>query len=66
MAAVFGLPYRMFVSGLGLVIVLLSATGVIVWWKKREGRLALATRRTPRFAARVAVTEPKPGYGNTG
>jgi uncharacterized iron-regulated membrane protein len=66
MAAVFGLPYRMFVSGLGLGIVLLSATGVIVWWKKREGRLALATRRAPRFAASVAVTEPKPGYGSTG
>jgi uncharacterized iron-regulated membrane protein len=38
MADVFGLPYRIFVCGLGLVITMLSVTGVYIWWKKRSAR----------------------------
>ncbi len=38
MANVFGLPYRIFVCGLGLVITMLSVTGVYIWWKKRRAR----------------------------
>jgi uncharacterized iron-regulated membrane protein len=38
MANVFGLPYRIFVCVLGLVIAALSVTGVIVWWHKRRAR----------------------------
>lgn len=41
-AAVFGLPYRIFVCLLGLTIVMLSVTGVIIWWKKRRARRAKA------------------------
>lgn len=37
-ANVFGLPYRIFVSVLGLLIVMLSSTGVYIWWKKRRAR----------------------------
>lgn len=37
-ANVFGLPYRLFVSGLGLLIVMLATTGVYIWWKKRRAR----------------------------
>lgn len=37
-ANVFGLPYRIFVSMLGLLIVMLASTGVYVWWKKRQAR----------------------------
>lgn len=37
-ANVFGLFYRIFVSFLGLAIVILSGTGVYVWWKKRSAR----------------------------
>ncbi|WP_018268091.1 PepSY-associated TM helix domain-containing protein [Methylosinus sp. LW4] len=37
-ASVFGLPYKIFVCALGLVIVMLSATGVYIWWKKRNAR----------------------------
>ncbi|MBL8430169.1 MAG: PepSY domain-containing protein [Dechloromonas sp.] len=37
-ANVFGLPYRIFVSMLGLLIVMLASTGVYVWWKKRRAR----------------------------
>ena len=38
MADVFGLPYRIFVCALGLVITMLSITGVYIWWKKRKAR----------------------------
>lgn len=37
-ANVFGLPYRIFVSILGLLITLLSVTGVYIWWKKQTAR----------------------------
>lgn len=36
MARVFGLPYRIFVCVLGLIITMLSVTGVYIWWKKRS------------------------------
>lgn len=44
MANVFGLPYRIFVCVLGLVIAMLSVTGVYIWWKKRVARLKQAAR----------------------
>lgn len=50
MANLFGLPYRIFVCAMGLVIVMLSATGVYIWWKKRSARLAHARRTAPRSA----------------
>ncbi|MBE7527139.1 MAG: PepSY domain-containing protein [Burkholderiales bacterium] len=40
MANVFGLPYRIFVCVLGLVIVMLSVTGIIIWMKKRQARFS--------------------------
>lgn len=43
--AMLGLPYRIFVSVLGIVIVILSVTGVYIWWKKRAARQKQATRR---------------------
>ncbi|MGJ0454619.1 MAG: PepSY-associated TM helix domain-containing protein [Methylocystis sp.] len=49
-ANLFGMPYRIFVCVLGLVITMLSITGVYIWWKKRRARrahfLAQAARRT--------------------
>lgn len=38
MGQVFGLPYRIFVSFCGLALVLVSVTGVLIWWKKRRGK----------------------------
>lgn len=38
MARVFGMPYRLLVCALGLGIAMLSATGVYIWWKKRQAR----------------------------
>ncbi|MBM3553848.1 MAG: PepSY domain-containing protein [Alphaproteobacteria bacterium] len=47
MANVFGLPYRVFVCLLGLVITMLSVTGVYIWWKKRRARRRRAAEATP-------------------
>lgn len=45
MAQVFGLPYRVFVSMLGLAVTMLSVTGVVIWLKKRSARAGRAFRR---------------------
>jgi uncharacterized iron-regulated membrane protein len=37
-----GLPGRILVCISGVVVALLSVTGVVVWWKKRVGRRARA------------------------
>lgn len=55
-----GVPGRIFISVMGLAVVLLSATGVVIWWRKRSASmLALsrlrgsvgAARRTPMLAS---------------
>jgi uncharacterized iron-regulated membrane protein len=40
MATIWGLPYKLFVCFMGLVITLLSVTGVNIWWKKRRAATA--------------------------
>jgi uncharacterized iron-regulated membrane protein len=50
-ANVFGLPYRIFVSALGLVIAMLSVTGVYIWWKKRKARSLSWQRHNSSAAA---------------
>lgn len=52
MAALWGLPMKVFISALGLAVALLSVTGVYIWWKKRRARLwaAAARGRGPRAA----------------
>lgn len=52
MARVFGLPYRILVSLLGLGVVALSVTGIVVWMKKRSARL-LGKRKQKRPAHRA-------------
>ncbi len=55
MGNVFGLPYRLFVCLMGLIIVLLSVTGIIVWIKKRRAQISkhvtVAQLRQQKFAA---------------
>jgi uncharacterized iron-regulated membrane protein len=51
MANVFGMPYRIFVCGLGVVIAMLSGTGVYIWWKKRQARV----KRKPGAPAAPAL-----------
>ncbi len=36
MAKVWGLPFRIFVCLMGLVVTVLSVTGVVIWWRKRR------------------------------
>lgn len=48
MARVFGRPYQIFVSVLGLLVAMLSVTGVYIWWKKRQARLLSSARRDKR------------------
>ncbi|ASU38880.1 iron-regulated protein [Herbaspirillum sp. meg3] len=38
MGHVFGLPWRIFITFIGLFITVVSVTGVIVWWKKRRAK----------------------------
>lgn len=54
MARVFGVPYRVFVCALGLLIVVLSVTGVYIWWKKLRARKL----RPKRDARREAEARP--------
>ncbi len=42
---ILGLPGRILISVMGLVIAMLSVTGVYIWWKKRAARLKSAVRR---------------------
>jgi len=37
-AGVFGLPYRIVVSALGLAVVTLCLSGIYIWWVKRRAR----------------------------
>lgn len=37
-AKVWGLPMQIFVSAMGLLVVGLTVTGVIIWFKKRKSR----------------------------
>jgi uncharacterized iron-regulated membrane protein len=41
MAAVWGLPFKIFITLMGLVVTMLSVTGVVIWWKKRAARRLL-------------------------
>jgi uncharacterized iron-regulated membrane protein len=58
MANVFGLPYRIFVFIAGIVITMLSVTGVYIWWKKRGFRRHIAAQirhhRTEQSAGALA------------
>ena len=56
-ANLFGLPYKIFVCGLGLAICLLSATGVYIWWRKRLARGAAARRRSGGFRKATEIRE---------
>jgi uncharacterized iron-regulated membrane protein len=45
-ARVWGTPYRVFVSVMGIVVAALSVTGVVIWWKKRSYRSRIKKRST--------------------
>ena len=45
MAKIWGLPYKIFVCLMGLIVAMLSVTGVYIWLKKRKARLMSFERR---------------------
>jgi uncharacterized iron-regulated membrane protein len=52
MAALWGWPMQLFVSVVGVVVAVLSITGVVIWWQRRRARqLAQGLRSTTRPAA---------------
>lgn len=42
---ILGLPGRILISVMGIIVALLSATGVYIWWKKRQARITYETRK---------------------
>jgi uncharacterized iron-regulated membrane protein len=42
---ILGLPGRILISFMGIVVAMLSVTGVVIWWRKRTARAAAAQRR---------------------
>lgn len=51
MAALWGVPFRLFVCALGLGVAMLSVTGVVIWWRKRQGRVKMAGKRMAEEAS---------------
>ena len=49
------LPYRILVAITGFVIVMLSTTGVYIWWRKRQARTKAAAHRPPSPGRRLSV-----------
>jgi uncharacterized iron-regulated membrane protein len=52
-----GVPGRAFLSFMGLVVALLSATGIYVWFKKRAARASL--RASVQLEHRVPESDPR-------
>jgi uncharacterized iron-regulated membrane protein len=48
MGEVFGIPYKVVLCLLGLVVAGLSATGVLIWWRKLQSRHAMHRRKLAR------------------
>jgi uncharacterized iron-regulated membrane protein len=47
---VWGLPFKIFLCVTGLVVAMLSVTGVYIWWKKHRARLFSRRRRATLLA----------------
>lgn len=52
--AIGGLPWQMAVSLLGLVVVVITVTGVLIWWRRRKLRSPQTRARDVRDVASVA------------
>ena len=53
---ILGLPGRILISLMGIVVAALSVTGVVIWARKRRARLAAARRGVP--PASITSTQP--------
>ena len=54
---ILGLPGRILISCMGIVVAMLSVTGTIIWWKKRRAR-RLAAARTGMAASTIKAPAP--------
>lgn len=49
---ILGIPGRILISLMGVVVAMLSVTGVYIWWKKRRSRLGSGVRHAARAGQR--------------
>jgi uncharacterized iron-regulated membrane protein len=54
---ILGLPGRILISAMGLVVAALSVTGVVIWWRKRRARVKSRETTTARANTRLAPAE---------
>ena len=47
-----GLPGRILISIMGLVVAALSVTGVVIWWRKRRARVRVRETAVMRLGQR--------------
>jgi uncharacterized iron-regulated membrane protein len=45
---ILGLPGRILISAMGIVVAALSVTGVVIWYRKRRARLTAQARSESR------------------
>ncbi len=56
-----GLPGRILIAVAGIVIAMLGVTGVVIWWKKLQGRRAQAAKKRSARARAPASASRSPG-----
>jgi len=54
---ILGLPGRILISAMGLVVAALSVTGVVIWWRKRRARVKVRETTEARSNTRLAPAE---------
>ena len=54
---ILGLPGRILISLMGLVVAMLSVTGVVIWWRKRAARVSVRRRAAALPAGRPVPAE---------
>ena len=59
---ILGLPGRILMSVMGLVVAMLSITGLVIWWKKRRARISM--RRRHQQQRDQAFIEPQTSQGS--
>jgi uncharacterized iron-regulated membrane protein len=55
---ILGMPGRIMMSLLGVVVVMLSVTGIVIWWRKRCSRVLAARREVLSGPTEVEAARP--------